>query len=63
MLAVTAITELSIEAFAYFTLKGVPDNAENVTFTESGEIARQLLANWDSRLKVSRAFESATENR
>lgn len=32
-------------------------NAENVTFTESPEIARQFIVNWDSRLQVSRTFD------
>ncbi|AVA20696.1 phospholipase D family protein [Rhizobium sp. NXC24] len=31
-------------------------NAENVTFMESREVARDFLANWDSRLKVARTF-------
>ncbi|MFS8049516.1 hypothetical protein [Rhizobium sp. BR 314] len=36
--------------------------AEEVTFTESAEIARQFIANWDSRLKASRTFETSVEN-
>ncbi|MBB3453148.1 phosphatidylserine/phosphatidylglycerophosphate/cardiolipin synthase-like enzyme [Rhizobium sp. BK313] len=32
-------------------------NAENVTFIDGREVAREFLANWDSRLKASRAFE------
>ncbi|MEI9429200.1 phospholipase D family nuclease [Mesorhizobium sp. Cs1299R1N3] len=31
-------------------------NAENVTFIDSRAIADRYLANWESRLKVSRAF-------
>ena len=40
-----------------YTASAQKRNAENVTFSESREIARGVLANWDSRLKVSRAFE------
>ncbi|MDL2409957.1 phospholipase D family protein [Rhizobium calliandrae] len=40
-----------------YTAAAQKRNAENVTFTQSGEIAHQFLANWDSRLNVSRAFE------
>ncbi|SCB37584.1 phospholipase D family nuclease [Rhizobium lusitanum] len=40
-----------------FTAAAQKRNAENVTFTDSREIAKQFSANWDSRLKVSRAFE------
>ncbi|TWB19544.1 phospholipase D-like protein [Rhizobium sp. ERR 1071] len=40
-----------------YTAAAQKRNAENVTFTDSAEIARQFIANWDSRLKVSRAFE------
>ncbi len=40
-----------------YTMAAQKRNAENVTFTESRELAREYLANWDGRLKVSRAFE------
>jgi phosphatidylserine/phosphatidylglycerophosphate/cardiolipin synthase-like enzyme len=42
-----------------FTTAAQKRNAENVTFTESSEIAEQFSDNWDSRLKVCRAFEGA----
>ncbi len=42
-----------------YTMAAQKRNAENVTFTDSVDIARQFLSNWDSRLKVSRAFEGA----
>ncbi len=48
---------LTIGGSYNYTTAAQKRNAENVTFTESREIARQFLANWDSRLKVSRAFE------
>ena len=40
-----------------YTASAQKRNAENATFTESGEIDREFNGNWDSRLKVSRAFE------
>ncbi|TWB61714.1 phospholipase D-like protein [Rhizobium sp. ERR 922] len=51
---------LTIGGSYNYTAAAQKRNAENVTFTESREIARQFMANWDSRLKVSRAFEGAT---
>jgi phosphatidylserine/phosphatidylglycerophosphate/cardiolipin synthase-like enzyme len=39
-----------------YTASAQKRNAENVTFSESREIAREFLRNWDSRLKVSRVF-------
>ena len=39
-----------------YTAGAATRNAENVTFTDSKAIADQFLANWDSRLKVSRVF-------
>jgi phosphatidylserine/phosphatidylglycerophosphate/cardiolipin synthase-like enzyme len=46
-----------------FTAAAQKRNAENVTFTDSSEVAKQFSDNWDSRLKVSRAFEGiAPEN-
>ncbi|WP_411906301.1 phospholipase D family protein [Rhizobium mayense] len=50
---------LTIGGSYNYTAAAQKRNAENVTFTESSEIARQFTANWDSRLKVSRAFEGA----
>ncbi|NLR97012.1 phospholipase D family protein [Rhizobium sp. P38BS-XIX] len=41
-----------------YTASAQKRNAENVTFTDSAEIARQFIANWDSRLKASRPFEA-----
>lgn len=43
-----------------FTAAAQKRNAENVTFIDSSEVAKQFSDNWDSRLKVSRAFEGAT---
>ncbi|GAC1040848.1 phospholipase D family nuclease [Rhizobium sp. No.120] len=48
---------LTIGGSYNFTAAAQKRNAENVTFTESTELARQFISNWDSRLKVSRAFE------
>ncbi|MBB3567205.1 phospholipase D family protein [Rhizobium sp. BK491] len=48
---------LTIGGSYNYTAAAQKRNAENVTFTESREIARQFMTNWDSRLKVSRAFE------
>nr|WP_246699168.1 phospholipase D family protein [Rhizobium sp. BK491] len=42
-----------------FTAAAQKRNAENVTFTDSREVAKQFSDNWDSRLKVSGAFEGA----
>ena len=46
-----------------YTASAQKRNAENVTFTESREIAREFNGNWDSRLKVSRAFEGKAAGR
>ncbi len=51
---------LTIGGSYNYTAAAQKRNAENVTFTESRDIARQFMANWDSRLKVSRAFEGGT---
>ncbi|WP_112603031.1 phospholipase D-like domain-containing protein [Rhizobium sp. WW22] len=48
---------LTIGGSYNYTAAAQKRNAENVTFTESRELARKYLGNWDSRLKVSRAFE------
>ncbi|MGY5800588.1 phospholipase D family nuclease [Rhizobium sp. LEGMi12c] len=40
-----------------YTAAAQKRNTENVTFMESEELAREYLANWDSRLKGSRVFE------
>lgn len=40
-----------------YTAAAQKRNAENVTFMESDELAREYLANWDSQLKGSRVFE------
>ena len=40
-----------------FTASAQKRNAENVTFTESSQLAKVYSDNWDSRLKASRAFE------
>ncbi len=45
-----------------YTAAAQKRNAENVTFTESRELARKYLANWDSRLKVSHVFETPFGN-
>lgn len=50
---------LTIGGSYNYTAAAQRRNAENVTFTDSVDIARQFLSNWDSRLKVSRAFEGA----
>ncbi|WP_210211649.1 MULTISPECIES: phospholipase D family protein [unclassified Mesorhizobium] len=39
-----------------YTAGAASRNAENVTFIDSQAIAKRYLANWESRLKVSRAF-------
>lgn len=39
-----------------YTASAASRNAENVTFIDSRLIAEQYLANWDSRLKASKAF-------
>lgn len=44
-----------------FTAAAQKRNAENVTFTESPQIARQFLENWDQRLKVSRTFDGSNQ--
>ena len=40
-----------------YTAAAQKRNAENVTFTDSREIAREFLVNWDKRLKASRVFQ------
>lgn len=50
---------LTIGGSYNYTAAAQKRNAENVTFTESRELALEYLANWDGRLKVSRAFEGA----
>ncbi len=50
---------LTIGGSYNYTMAAQKRNAENVTFTDSRELAREYLANWDSRLKMSRAFEAA----
>ncbi|AGB71048.1 MULTISPECIES: phospholipase D family nuclease [Rhizobium] len=52
---------LTIGGSYNYTAAAQKRNAENVTFTESKEIARQFMVNWDSRLKVSRGFEGASK--
>ncbi|MBM7048477.1 MULTISPECIES: phospholipase D family protein [Rhizobium] len=44
-----------------YTASAQKRNAENVTFIESREIAREFLVNWDNRLKSSRAFEGKAQ--
>ncbi|RVC47462.1 MAG: phospholipase D family protein [Mesorhizobium sp.] len=39
-----------------YTAGAASRNAENVTFIDSQAIAKRYLANWESRLRVSRAF-------
>lgn len=51
---------LTIGGSYNYTAAAQKRNAENVTFTDSPEIARQFIANWDSRLQASRPFEGAT---
>ncbi len=53
---------LTIGGSYNYTAAAQKRNAENVTFTDSPEIARQFIANWDSRLKASRVFETSAEN-
>ncbi len=50
---------LTIGGSYNYTAAAQKRNAENVTFTESRELAAQYLVNWDSRLRVSRTFEGA----
>ncbi len=47
---------LTIGGSYNYTMAAQRRNAENVTFTESRELAREYLANWESRLRVSRTF-------
>lgn len=49
---------LTIGGSYNYTAAAQKRNAENVTFTESRELAREYLANWDNRLKVSKVFET-----
>ncbi len=44
-----------------FTQAAPKRNAENVTFTESPQIARQFLDNWDQRLRASRTFDGPNQ--
>ncbi|NEI70129.1 hypothetical protein GR212_11150 [Rhizobium lusitanum] len=48
---------LTIGRLYNYTTSAQEWNAENITFTESRELAREYSANWDSRLKVSRTFD------
>ncbi|NEI74893.1 hypothetical protein GR212_35765 [Rhizobium lusitanum] len=50
---------LTIGGSYNYTASAQKRNAENVIFTDSADIARQFMVNWDSRLKVSRVFESS----
>lgn len=47
---------LTIGGSFNYTTAAEHRNAENVTFIDSREIAQKFLANWDSRLRVSRGF-------
>ncbi|MGG6893704.1 phospholipase D family protein [Rhizobium sp. BR 315] len=44
-----------------FTQAAQKRNAENVTFIESPQIARQFLDYWEARLKVSRVFDGSSQ--
>lgn len=48
---------LTIGGSYNYTAAAQKRNAENMTFTESRELAREYLVNWDSRLKMSRPFD------
>lgn len=50
---------LTIGGSYNYTASAQKRNAENVIFTDSADIVRQFMVNWDSRLKVSRVFESS----
>ena len=54
---------LTIGGSYNYTAAAQKRNAENVTFTESAEIAREYLANRDNRLKVSRSFNGEAKTR
>jgi phosphatidylserine/phosphatidylglycerophosphate/cardiolipin synthase-like enzyme len=41
-----------------FTASAQKRNAENVTFTENRQLAKQYSGNWDRRLEAARAFEA-----
>ncbi|OCJ12789.1 hypothetical protein A6U86_05445 [Rhizobium sp. AC27/96] len=45
-----------------YTASAQKRNAENVTFAESRDLAKEFSENWDRRLKVSRVFEGTTSN-
>ncbi len=53
---------LTIGGSYNYTAAAQKRNAENVTFTDSPEIARQFIANWDSRLQASRPFGQPVEH-
>jgi phosphatidylserine/phosphatidylglycerophosphate/cardiolipin synthase-like enzyme len=51
---------LTIGGSYNYTAAAQKRNAENATFTEGSEIARQFIANWDNRLKVSRVLNGVS---
>lgn len=53
---------LTIGGSYNYTAAAQKRNAENVTFMESRELAREYQENWDSRLKVSRSFEASSSH-
>lgn len=50
---------LTIGGSFNYTASAEKRNAENVTFTESPDLADKFAANWESRLAQSREFEEA----
>jgi phosphatidylserine/phosphatidylglycerophosphate/cardiolipin synthase-like enzyme len=52
---------LTIGGSFNYTVSAQKRNAENVTFTDSKDLAARFIANWESRLAKSREFEPKSE--
>jgi phosphatidylserine/phosphatidylglycerophosphate/cardiolipin synthase-like enzyme len=52
---------LTIGGSFNYTVSAQKRNAENVTFTDSMDLAARFIANWESRLAKSREFEPKSE--
>jgi phosphatidylserine/phosphatidylglycerophosphate/cardiolipin synthase-like enzyme len=48
---------LTIGGSFNYTVSAQKRNAENLTFTDSKDLAASVIANWESRLAKSREFE------
>jgi phospholipase D len=51
---------LTIGGSYNYTANAAKRNAENVTFTESPEVAKAFQQNWESRLEAARPFEKSS---